>query len=249
MRKLIAICSFGLILWLAAAQNAWALANYDNLDTDSTNKIHKTKQWSGMMNQMEKQDKNENKKMKRWSWVMGQTWWMWGEGRFGSGEMFSWRHLGSWEVNFPRMWSGAWLSGEREWWPMIGSWKKIEWTGDNMNKVGKKIYRNEFNDDLNKVLKFLNPGLTKDQKKEVGTIIAEKRTSLKTIYNKVRSDYQSWITIDLSWYINTLTNEFNDLSARLSSYVDASKTTQFQTFISNKINLIARNLQAKINKK
>lgn len=113
----------------------------------------------------------------------------------------------------------------------------------------KKIRWNEFNDDLNKIIKFLKPDLDKAEKKEVWAIISKERFTLKGIYSEIKSKYQSGLVIDMTGYVSSIADEFNWLSEDLMDYIDTSKATEFQKFISNKISLITRNLKAKINKK
>ena len=246
MKRLMAICIFGLILWLAASQNAAALYNYDNVDTDSSKKINKTRQWSWINTRLKHKD--DNQMPRQWSWIMRQTWWTWEAHGFGSGDRLNWHRFWSWEIDITRMWANSWLSGNMRLLDKGLYWKETELTGNNRDKVNKKIYRNEFNDDLNQILKFFNPNLTKDQKKESGIIISGIRTNLKAIYAEVKSDYHSWIIINLSWHIGDYTNEFNNLSNKLITYIDVNKLTEFNKFISNKINSITKKLQIKISK-
>lgn len=234
MKKLLALCSFGLILWLAATQANASLSSSDSSDETYKIKNHRMKSWSG--------------DIRHWSGMM----------MFGSGERKCPPELSSWDDcvfgsggMMPRIGSGKLLSGEMKWWPRLGSWSSKLYSGSKSNQTtkntkSKKIFWNEFNDDLNKILKFLDTDLTSTQKKEAWTILSDTRSDLKVIYSEIKSKYQSGTSIDMTWYIDTLTDEFNNLSDELDEYIDADKQDEFDSFISNKISNISKNLQSKM---
>ena len=222
MKKLLALCSFGLVLWLAAIQFGGVQAKSNNMEDDF-------------------RENSMKKNMKLWS----------GDFRPGSGEVHTgedkkWPRFGTWLIKSwedyksrsgAKMWSGRLHSGDMK--TLTG---KIE--------KPKQIRWNDFNDDLHKALKFLDlKSLTKEEKKSVSTSVDQTRKDLKSIYKQMKTEYLSWVSVDFTGYVDQLTNEFSWFAADLRWYVKVWNESKFEEYIKRKLNLISNFLTRKSEKK
>lgn len=226
MKKLLALCSFGLVLWLAAIQFGGVQAKSNTMDDDF--KVN-----------------NMKKNMRLWS----------GDFRPGSGKVYSGEdkkqpRLGTWcgtwlvrvwddckSRSGAKMWSGKFHSGDIK--NLTGKFEKA-----------RKIRWNDFNDDLHKALKFLDlKSLTKEEKKSVSTTVSQTRKDLKAIYKQMKTEYLSWLTVDFTGYVDQLTNEFNWFATDLEWYVKEGNESKFEEYIKRKLKLISNFLTRKSEKK
>lgn len=219
MKRLLALCTFGLVLWLASIQFGGVQAK-SNIMKDDT-KIEN-------MKKMLKTQKNWF-----WSGSMSKSW-----HRFGSG--CTWLSLSGEDCKLRsgvKMWSRKIHSGYLN--NLTGKFekpKKIRWNdfNDDLHKALKFL-------DLK--------SLTKTEKKWVNETVAQTRKDLKAIYKQMKTEYLSWITVDFTGYVDKLTNEFSWFANDLRWYVKSWNESKFEEYIKKKLNLISNFLTRKSEKK